>query len=179
VPLVHSTLALPSGLSRAEIRSYVVIEFLKEVPGTGNKANTSRYLYEAETLSCGKKILLKRPAILNRGMDFTVHLQSTIFRPFGPNRDMPRHAEIIELLQQLKNSDSSQYESHFAPVLASIADCRSFTMPSHVNHSMSTFSPEALFMILKWFFIEQDVTYWNWSGRQMLIQQLKIRGLIA
>jgi hypothetical protein len=34
---------------------------------------------------------------------------------------------------------------------------------------------DALLKVLKWMFIEQDLTYWNWSGRRMLMGG--IRGL--
>jgi hypothetical protein len=31
---------------------------------------------------------------------------------------------------------------------------------------------DALLKILKWLFVEQDVTYWNWDGRTMLFRAI-------
>lgn len=32
---------------------------------------------------------------------------------------------------------------------------------------------ETILKVVKWLFIEQDVTYWNWSGRSMLYSGLR------
>ena len=37
---------------------------------------------------------------------------------------------------------------------------------------------EGILKIVKWLFLEQDVTYWNYSGRAMLYQSLKDNGLV-
>ena len=37
---------------------------------------------------------------------------------------------------------------------------------------------EGILKIVKWLFLEQDVTYWNYSGRGMLYQCLKDNGLV-
>ena len=33
-------------------------------------------------------------------------------------------------------------------------------------------------LAIKWLFIEQDITYWNWSGRNMLKESLEKDGLM-
>jgi len=35
-----------------------------------------------------------------------------------------------------------------------------------------------IILAIKWLFIEQDVTYWNWSGRVMLMNGLVDKGLV-
>lgn len=35
-----------------------------------------------------------------------------------------------------------------------------------------------ILLAIKWLFIEQDITYWNWSGRNMLYNQLIEMGLV-
>ena len=37
---------------------------------------------------------------------------------------------------------------------------------------------EGILKLVKWLFLEQDVTYWNYSGRAMLYQSLKGNGLV-
>jgi len=35
-----------------------------------------------------------------------------------------------------------------------------------------------ILLAIKWLFIEQDITYWNWSGRNMLMNSLKDKELV-
>ena len=35
-----------------------------------------------------------------------------------------------------------------------------------------------ILLAIKWLFIEQDITYWNWSGRNMLYNHLIEMGLV-
>ena len=34
-------------------------------------------------------------------------------------------------------------------------------------------SVELILKVIKWFFIEQDITYWNYSGRNMLMNGIR------
>lgn len=38
---------------------------------------------------------------------------------------------------------------------------------------LSGFSVEFLLKVIKWLFIEQDIRYWNWSGRNKLFNRIK------
>ena len=35
-----------------------------------------------------------------------------------------------------------------------------------------------ILLVIKWLFVEQDITYWNWSGRNMLKKSLEEKGLM-
>ena len=78
--------------NRNTLRSFVINEFLKEQPGTGNKELTSVCRYDAEELSDGRKVYLTRPAYLNKGFDFVVNVEGMIF-PNGKTN--PRHEDIF------------------------------------------------------------------------------------
>ena len=61
--------------NRLDIRRDLVQLFLKETPGTGTGDSTSKYNYLVEKFKYqGKtqKVILKRPAYLNKGFDFRV-----------------------------------------------------------------------------------------------------------
>lgn len=47
-----------------------------------------------------------------------------------------------------------------------------------INIPAGLLSCEEACLAIKWLWIEQDVTYWNFSGRAMLYQSLKEQGLI-
>ena len=62
----------PNSGTRNEVRGRIITEFLKELPGTGNGENQSKYLYFVETLKDGNRIYLERPANLHNGFDFLI-----------------------------------------------------------------------------------------------------------
>ena len=43
----------------------------------------------------------------------------------------------------------------------------------HIEHPIYI-----VLLAIKWLFIEQDITYWNWSGRNMLKISLEEKGLM-
>jgi len=82
--------------TREEIRKQVILAFLEELPGTGKGDETTRYIYEVETVKNGENILLHRPAALNKGMDFTVHTSQTRFLSGKRYLSNPSHKNIID-----------------------------------------------------------------------------------
>lgn len=91
---------------RRDIRSQVVNEFLNEKPGTGTGEKSTRYRYNVETLQNGDKIYLKRPAPLNKGFDFEIHVENISFKEKGSRKSMPSHKNIIDDLILKKVNDS-------------------------------------------------------------------------
>jgi hypothetical protein len=79
---------------RASIRRQVIMKFIKEEPGTGKAELCSKYIYDVEVTQDGSRIFLKRPASLNKGMDFSVHYEGIRFRNKGMV-DMPSHSNIF------------------------------------------------------------------------------------
>jgi hypothetical protein len=94
---------------RINIRKQVIMKFLDEEPGTGKGELCSRYIYEVENLNDGRKIILKRPASLNKGVDFTVHIENARFGNRGAV-DMPSHSDIFQDLAGKISSNSADYE---------------------------------------------------------------------
>ncbi len=55
--------------TREGLRKRVVLAFLDEAPG-------AKYHYLVETLKDGRRIYLKRPTFLNKGLDFQIWVES-------------------------------------------------------------------------------------------------------
>ena len=164
--------------SRKEWRKSLILEFLKEEAGTGKGELASRYRYYVEILKNGEKIYLNRPATLNYGMDFTVHLENTQFRLQGPARDMPSHSNIIDDLKQKQLENFCEYEK-VKKILNKLYNCEFVNEEEYSNIYFAIgIEIEGILKIVKWLFLEQDVTYWNYSGRGMLYQCLKDNGLV-
>ena len=166
--------------NRADIREELVALFLQEQPGTGIGENASRYRYIVENFN-NFSIVLNRPAGLNKGFDFTVHIQGMCFKKQRTYSN-PSHQDIISVLQSIKSTNPTRYQS-VAGEIRNIYNCVS---PNFQNISGITFLDhtnirrpiEIILLAIKWLFIEQDITYWNWSGRNMLFSGLQSLGLV-
>lgn len=162
---------------RKEIRKQVISKFLEEEPGTGTGENTSRYTYIVEELMNSDKVLLKRPASLNKGVDFEIHVEGIQFRDRGRNINMPRHSDIINDLKQKKDENNMEYDK-VIEIINKLYRCEEVSENEYRDITFNVGYPiEAILKSIKWMFIEQDVTYWNWSGRAMLYLKLKEEGL--
>ncbi len=177
MPEFNKNLNLPTNLTtRQQIREWLILEFLKEEAGLGTKELSTKYIYTVEQCDTGNSIEIRRPANLNKGMDFSVHVTHIQFRTTGAFKDRPKHQEIIDDLIAKKNHDTKTYEK-LANILQEIYDCQN---PKNIdiNIPAGLLSCEEVCLAIKWLWIEQDVTYWNFSGRAMLYQSLKEQRLI-
>lgn len=175
MPTTHEKLNVTG--TRKEVRNQVITKFLDEEPGTGKGDECSRYIYEVETLKSGGKIYLKRPAALNKGVDFTVHVENIKFRPRNMV-DMPSHDNIIEDLKLKVVENPSEY-GKVKDVISKLYNCEYVADSEYENICFNDGHPiDAILKAIKWLFIEQDVTYWNWSGRTMLYNGLKENNLV-
>lgn len=157
---------------RSIIRHELINIFLKEEPGTGKKDLCSFYNYFVDTLADGKRIILKRPARLNKGFDFEVHVEDT---NFGMKRwrTMPSHDDIYYDLEKKAEENPQEFDK-VRKIIKQLFEC------SHVEDKIirslnfaTGYSIEAILKSIQWLFIEQDMTYWNWSGREMFYSHLK------
>ncbi len=180
MPTTKIKLILPPSLStRKEIRNFLIKKFLEEEPGTGKGEKCSKYIYYVEELQTGNRVFLKRPAPLNKGVDFEVHVESVEFRAKGPRRTMPSHDNIISDLT-IKRQESPKAYEHVRKIINSTFACKHVDGAYYQRISTSFshgHSIEAILKAIKWLFIEQDVTYWNWSGRNMLMNSLENKDL--
>lgn len=159
--------------SRSNLRKEVINLFLDEKPGTGKGVACSKYMYVTKILEDRREVFLMRPAQFNNGFDFTVNVLNTNF-----NQDVkgkratkrPTHNHIYEDLKTKKEENLKGYMQLKKQILL-IYNCENYNVPENVDFS-SGHSMELLLECIKWLFIEQDVTYWNYSGRAMLYESL-------
>lgn len=164
-----SELKISTG-TRREIREKVVREFLNETPGTGTGELANKYRYFVETLSDGKRVFLTHPAWLNKGFDFEIRVQDMKFPTVrGRTTDRPNHSIILEDLKQKKAHAPKAYVNLFK-LIKRIYACQEVTPQDCEHLAFGTGLPVDLILsVITWFFIEQDVTYWNYSGRAMFM----------
>lgn len=152
----------------------VVKELSQEKPGEGKGEKASRYTYYVETLSDGNRIYLRRPANLHNGFDFLVCIENTYFNKEGERkRNYPKHDDIISDLKYKKVSSSEEYTKLYK-LMEEVYNCKDIEDTSMNKIIFNTgYSAEMVLKTLKWLFIEQDIRYWNYSGRDMLWEGIK------
>lgn len=164
---------------RSSIRNELVQEFLKEAQGRGKEELASRYVYTVESIG-GYAVELHRPAPLNKGFDFIVRIKGMCFKKIRRHTN-PSHNDIIMALKQVIN------EPWYNLVKEDIISCYLYSETKNLGalsgkeflDGDSINRPISLIILsIKWLFIEQDVTYWNWSGRRQLFKLLASHGLI-
>ncbi|VVB81524.1 Uncharacterised protein [uncultured archaeon] len=152
---------------RKELRDAIVIKFLEEKGGYWKEGvkHVTRFRYYVETLADGRRVFLFRPTHLNKGIDFQVWVEK-----FQDDKDgRPSHKDVFADLKG-KNIEDSKKCLELAELINRVWLCED---PDDVlkGNSLvfkSGWSVEMLLKILKWLFIEQDITYWNYDGRGML-----------
>lgn len=162
--------------TRADYRRTLTELFLNETPGVTD--TPSKYEYNVETDNAGNRIYLKRPTNLNKGFDFEVRVSNMRFRHINKSgrishSNRPSHDNIIEDLTEKKAENPAQFVLLLA-VINDIFNC--VDVPPQVYNTFSFKQGYAVDMIckcIKWLFIEQDITYWNWSGRSMLYNKIR------
>ncbi|MGE4311436.1 hypothetical protein [Desulfovibrio sp.] len=151
--------------TREEIREQVVHAFLTELPGTGKGELTTQYTYTVESTALGEQVLLRRPAPLNKGMDFIVCASRSRFLLGRRMMFNPSHNNIYEDLLA-KQRENPQNMNIILSIITDIYNCQRVDWVA-LPTFMSGHDIELVLKLIKWLFIEQDVTYWNWSGRNM------------
>ena len=147
---------------RTELRKSIINIFLDELPGTGKGDLCSKYEYIVYKGN-NNVVYLKRPAQFNNGFDFTIHVKGI---NFNPNRytTRPTHQNIFDDLKNKKIEDPKMYEDLMIEI-ENIFNVLSFDL-TNINF-ISGIPTDILCETIKWLFVEQDVTYWNFSGRNM------------
>jgi hypothetical protein len=172
MPTFEEELRVRQTGGRNVIRSHVVNRFLLEQPGTGNRELASKYRYFVEQLADGRRIFLERPAPLRWGFDFVIHIEG---ESFSEKRTNPSHSDILDDLKKKKRANPTrckQLHEMIERVFRCedpedfIEDCRALTFSSGLD-------VETILKVVKWLFIEQDIRYWNYSGRNMLMHGLR------
>lgn len=162
---------------RRDLLRFLYNTFASEEAGTTN--DTSRYTYYVETLENNTRIYLRRPAPRNNGIDFTVNSEGYTFRVGKRNLRKPSHDNIISMLNAKRIENEILYDNQVKPLITCIfnVEClrdQDYRIPGFVDQC---YPIELILKLLKWLFAEQDATYWNHSGRNMLFLKLQQDGL--
>lgn len=154
--------------TRNEVRMRVVDRLALEEAGTGKDENASRYIYYVETLADGNRVYLQRPANLHNGFDFLVCVEGINYAPAGKRkRNYPKHQDFADDLETKKHEDAKMYKKFFC-LLEKVYLCHDVAEEEIQSiHFKSGYSPEHILKAIKWLFIEQDIRYWNYSGKNM------------
>lgn len=153
--------------TRQEVRNRVIDTFEQEPPGCGTGDDCSKTHYYVETLDDGNRVYLCRPAALNKGFDFLIRVENADFGRKGPYKTAPSHSNISLDLEAKKAENPEEYKKLYT-LLEKVFECHDLTEDEyHMTSFQTGYSTELVLKVIKWLFIEQDVTYWNWSGRNM------------
>ena len=157
---------------RSELRKELTGFFLEEQPGSGKGELASRHKYIVKKIG-EHEIYLQRPARFNNGFDFTLNVSGINFNAecyndkgkLKPSTTRPSHPHIISDLKLKKDENPILY-SELLKQVEKIYNCQE---PSETKFAFSVgYDSEIILECIKWLFAEQDITYWYYSGREML-----------
>lgn len=139
----------------------------------------TNYRYNVERCANGKRVYLLRPTWLNKGFDFQVNVEGLVkvVKPGkGPTREMPSHGDVMHDLRSKLGKRPKDGDVLFDAVCA-VYGC---SEPAEVVKKMPRlvgfkegWPVDQLLYTLKWLMIEQDVTYWLQTGRDMLMSGIE------
>lgn len=111
---------------------------------------------------------MKRPANLHNGFDFLVCVENANYANEGSRiRNYPKHTDIAEDLKLKKKHDPQLYKVLYK-LMKKIYECNNVTDEEMEGIVFNVGLPtDHILKVLKWLFIEQDIRYWNYSGRNM------------
>jgi len=156
--------------SREEYHRQLITLFLEENHGTSQEWNY--YDYYVEKGKNGKRVYLHRPAYKNKGMDFEVRVEDYQFRygKYGniiSSGNRPSHDEIWNDVKAKVDEIPNDREK-LKELITQVYNCEEPNEDMVNSCSFTTGLPlDLLLYTIKWLFIEQDMTYWNQSGREM------------
>jgi len=161
--------------SRIEQRVAVLSKWAEE--SAGDVGIKMRYRYNVENFGEDGIVYLHRPAFLNKGCDFIVYCEPAIPRLDGKKFKNPRHQDLIDEIQLILNENFG-LKNELLHAIVAIHDCNDTDavvrrLCSNIKNDPLSLRLERLLKVLKWLFIEQDITDWNTSGRKMLMNSIK------
>lgn len=168
MPLTYVTIWISNEGTRNEVRMRVIERLSEEIAGTGKDENASKYIYYVETLSSGDRVYLQRPANLHNGFDFLVCVENANYAEEGMRqRNSPKHKDFeVDLIN--KKAENPIMYKHLYELLLKVFQCHDIDDGEIATlHFNSGLSAEHILKTIKWLFIEQDIRYWNYSGRNM------------
>lgn len=154
--------------SRNKVRARVIKAFMEEEPGEGTGKDASNYIYYVETLQTGNRVYLVRPAHNYLGFDFLICVEDYNYEPEKKGgRNAPKHEDIHDDLKKKKKKDPDMYAKLYK-LLHKVYKCKDVSDEEMQEVEFSCGLPvDHILKVIKWMFIEQDIRYWNYSGRKM------------
>ena len=157
--------------SRLGYRQGLARTFLNEDHGSETLTTEYTYIVESDSKS-GRKVYLIHPAYLNNGFDFTIHIENQVFIHGKRKDDIPAHSHIYDDLLAKKTENPTLFKQ-MKSLLDKVFLCNPIQDTEYGQYQFSSGIPvELLFKTIKWLFIEQDITYWNYEGRGKLYKYL-------
>lgn len=169
MPEYEYTVKISNAGSRNQVRKRILEVFLKEKPGKGPNELASRYTYFVEALMDGKRIFVRRPAYNYKGFDFVIRVENTDFSKGKElrSRSNPKHDDLYEDLREKKRDNPSNYKKLYR-LIDLIYNCKNISRKEYSDLSFSCgYTVDLILGVFKWFFIEQDIRDWSYSGRDM------------
>lgn len=156
------------GGTRREQRRGAILQFLEEDLGR-------QYCYHVETLEDDAQVCLLRPTMLNKGMDFQVTVgdfkagrgvRLTMREIEGRGCYRPDHKKIFRDLDAKRRKNPELLRKFMGAVEAVFngAEPKAVLAKKRFDFG-SGLTDEYILKVLKWLWIEQDVTYWNHRGK--------------
>ena len=148
--------------TRADIRNYLLEIMKAENPQT-------KYRYFVEQLIDGNRIYLERPGRLNKGCDFVIYIENHLLYN-NSNDKPPKHDFLLDDLRLKRENLSNEEWTILHNAIELIYNSNSFEVSSENIRELPVIGEtyELILKLVRWFFIEQDITYWSRSGREML-----------
>lgn len=159
---IEKTLDVDHIRSREEARKFLLLTYAIEDCHIKTR-------YYVETLENGKRIYLERPTFLNKGCDFVLYAEDVIIYHNG-NDKAPSHNDVLQDLTTKKRALTSKQYEDLIKAINCIYEMRPYSEAEAYIKDLPQveWSYELLLKLLRWLFIEQDITYWAGDGRDML-----------
>jgi hypothetical protein len=148
--------------TRDAVRAFLLNQWAQENVGV-------KYRYFVELLSDNTHIYLERPGRLNKGCDFVIYAENKYLWKNGNDRP-PDHNFVLNDLRTKKNLLNQNDWQRLLNAIGIIYNCGTYNLASQQIMLLPVtngHSYELLLKLIRWFFNEQDVTYWSGQGRNM------------
>lgn len=156
---------------RARQRRKLALKWLQEKP-------YSRYRYFVEKADDGTPIYLARPTQKNKGFDFEVRVKGFRSRLKGQKRktQRPSHNDVLHDLR-MKLLERPSLRKELFQAISNVYDGVEPTKALRRQPGLKRFSKglpiDLTLKVIKWLFIEQDLTYWLGTGRDMFMNAIE------
>ena len=159
---VEQTLDVDNIHSREDVRKYVLITYAKEDCNTKTR-------YFVVTVNKGKRIYIERPTRLNKGCDFVLFAEDVITCENG-NDKPPSHTDVLQDISLKKEVLTPYQYTLLIQAIKGIYELKSYTYAEAFVNGLPQigWTYELLLKLIRWLFIEQDITYWAGDGRNRL-----------